>query len=85
MLMTSLGTNYLLIEHEDVNQYGSIAIPSNITPHQSYPESLVDQNELPIDWVIMLISSSGTNHVRNKHEDVDHYDPYALPYKIMPC
>ena len=35
-------------------------------------------------WVIVLTSSSGTNHVPNKHEDVDQYDSYAIPSKIMP-
>ena len=33
----------------------------------------------------MLTSSSGTNYVPNKHEDVDKYDSYAIPLKIMPC
>ena len=33
----------------------------------------------------MLTSSSGTNHVPNEHEDVDQYDSYAIPAKIMPC
>ena len=27
----------------------------------------------------MLTSSSGTNYVPNEHEDVDQYDPYAIP------
>ena len=33
----------------------------------------------------MLLSSSGTNYVPNEHEDVDQYDSYAIPSKIMPC
>ena len=36
-------------------------------------------------WVIVLTSSSGTNYVPNEHEDVDQYDSYAIPSKIMPC
>ena len=47
-------------------------------PYQSYPERLVNQNE------ILLTSSSGTNYFPNEH-DVDQYDPYAIPSKIMPC
>ena len=35
--------------------------------------------------VIVLTSSSGTNYVHNEHEDVDQYDSYAIPSKIMPC
>ena len=26
-----------------------------------------------------------TNYVPNEHEDVDQYDSYAVPSKIMPC
>ena len=36
-------------------------------------------------WVIVLMSSYGTNYVPNEHEDVVQYDPYAIPFKIMPC
>ena len=36
MLTSSCGTNYVPHEHEHVDQYG-------------YPESLVNQNEIPID------------------------------------
>ena len=36
-------------------------------------------------WVIVLTSSSGTNYVPNEHEDVDQYDSYAIPSKIMLC
>ena len=49
MLTSSSGTNYVLNEHEDVDQYGSFAIPSEIIPYQSYPESLVNQNEIIIE------------------------------------
>ena len=31
----------------------------------------------------MLTSSSGTNCVPNEHEDVDQYDSYAIPNKIL--
>ena len=34
--------------------------------------------------VIVLMSSSGTNYVPNKHEYVGQYDSYAIPSKIMP-
>ena len=33
----------------------------------------------------MLTSSSGTNYVLNKHEDVGQYGPYAIPSEVMPC
>ena len=49
MLTTSPGTNYITNEHEDVDQYDPYAIPSKIMPHQSYPESLMNQNEIPDD------------------------------------
>ena len=32
----------------------------------------------------MLMSSSGTKYVPNEQEDVDQYDSYAIPSKIMP-
>ena len=44
VLTSSTGTNYVLNEHEDVNQYGSFAIPSEIMLYESHPESLVNQN-----------------------------------------
>ena len=49
MLTSSSGTNYVLNEHDDVDQYSSFAIPSEIMLYQSHPESLVNQNEIPID------------------------------------
>ena len=49
-MLTSLsGTNYALNKHEDVDQYGSFAIPSEIMLYQSQPESLVNQNEILIE------------------------------------
>ena len=47
--MNSIGTNYVISKHKDANRYGSFAIPSEIMQFQSYPESLVNQNEIPID------------------------------------
>ena len=49
VLTSSSGTNYVPNEHEDVDQYGSFTIPSEIMPCQSYPVSLVNQNEIPVD------------------------------------
>ena len=49
MLRCSFGTDYVLNEHEDVDRYGSFAIPSDKIPYQSYPESLVNQNEILVD------------------------------------
>ena len=49
VLTSSFGTNYVPNEHEDVDQYGSFAIPSGIMPCLSYPVSLVNQNETPVD------------------------------------
>ena len=36
-------------------------------------------------WVIMLMSSHGTNYVLNDNEFFSRYGPYALPPEIMPC
>ena len=49
MLTSSSGTNYVPNEHEDVVQYDPYAIPFEIMPRESYPESLVNQNEIPVD------------------------------------
>ena len=49
MLTSSSGTNYVPNDHKDVDQYGSFAIPSKIMPCKSYPVSLVNQNEIPVD------------------------------------
>ena len=80
ILTSSYGTNYVFNGHEDFDQYGSLAIPSEIMPCYSYPANLVNQN-----WVIVLTSSSDTNYALNEHEDFDQYGPYALPSGIMLC
>ena len=49
MLTSSFGTNCVPNEHEDVDQYDLYAIPNKIMPFQSYPESLVNQNEILVD------------------------------------
>ena len=49
VLTSSSGTNYVLNMHEDVDQYDSYAIPTKIMPYQSYPKSLVNQNEIPVE------------------------------------
>ena len=47
--MSSSESDYVPNEHEDSDQYDSYAIPSKIMPYQSYPKSLVNQNEIPIE------------------------------------
>ena len=47
--MSSSSTNYVLNEHEDFDVYDSYAIPSKIMPCQSFPKSLVNQTEIPIE------------------------------------
>ena len=49
MLTSSSGTNYVPNEHEDIDQYGSFTIPSELVLYQSHPESLVNQNEILIE------------------------------------
>ena len=49
MLTNSSGTNYVAKEHEGVDQYGSLSIPSELVLYQSHPESLVNQNEILIE------------------------------------
>ena len=49
MLTSSSGTNYVPNEHEDVDQYGSFTILSEIMPCESYPVSLGNQNEILIE------------------------------------
>ena len=49
LLTSSSGTNYVLNEHEGVDQYGSFSIPSELVLYQSHPESLVNQNEIPVE------------------------------------
>ena len=82
--MSSSESDYVPNEHEDVDQYGSFSTPSEWVPYQSYPVSLVNQNEI-LYWVIMLRSSSGTNYVLKRHDDVDQYDLYTIPFKIIWC
>ena len=48
MLTSSSGTNYVPNEHEGVDQYGSFSIPSELVLYQSHPESLMNENEIPV-------------------------------------
>ena len=34
-------------------------------------------------WVIVLMSSSGTNYVPNEHEGVDQYGSFSIPSKLV--
>ena len=49
VLTSSSGTNYVPIEHVDIDQYGSFTIPSELVLYQSHPESLVNENEIPVE------------------------------------
>ena len=49
LLTSSSGINYVLNKHDYFDQYGSFAIPSELMPRYSYPASLVNQNEIPIE------------------------------------
>ena len=49
VLTSSSSTNYVRNEHEGVNEYGSFSIPSELLLYQSHPESLVNQNEIPVE------------------------------------
>ena len=82
--MSSSATNYVPNKHEDADQYDSYAIPYKMMSYQSYPKSLVNQNEIPIE-LIVLTSSSGTNYVPNEHLDVDQYGSFTIPSEVMPC
>ena len=47
--MNSFDFNYILNDNEDLGQYDMYATPSQIMPCYSYPASLMNQNEIPIE------------------------------------
>ena len=49
MLTSSSGANYVPNEHEDIDQYGSFSILSELVLYQSHPESLVNENEISVE------------------------------------
>ena len=49
VLKSSSGTNYVPNKHEGVDQYGSFSIKSELVLYQSHPESLVNENEIPVE------------------------------------
>ena len=85
VLTSSSDTNYVSNEHEGVDQYGSFAIPSIQVNAISKPSWKFGEPKWNPYRVIMLTSSSGTNHVPKEHEDVDQYDSYPIPSNIVPC
>ena len=48
VLTSSSGTNYVLNDHEGIDQYGSFST-IRVSAIQSHPESLVNQNEIPVE------------------------------------
>ena len=83
--MVLSGTNYVLNEPEDVDQLWLIfnTIQDNAMLQLSCCK--FGGSKWNPYWFIVLTSSSATNHIPNKHEDVDQYDPYGTPSKIMPA
>ena len=49
MLTSSSDSNYVFNEHENVDQYGSFAIPSEMMLYQSHSENLLNQDEILIE------------------------------------
>ena len=49
MLTSSSTISYVPNELEDVDKYDPYPILSELTPYQSYPESVLNQNEIPFD------------------------------------
>ena len=49
--MNSFGTNYILNDDNNLEQYYQNAMPSHIMPCYSYPTSLINQNKIPIELV----------------------------------
>ena len=49
MLKSSSATSYVPNEHEYVDKYDPYPILSELTPYQSYPESVLNHNEIPVD------------------------------------
>ena len=45
VLTSSPGINHVPNEHEDIDQYASFIIPSELVLYQSHSASLVNQNE----------------------------------------
>ena len=64
VLTSSSGTNYVPNEHEGVDQYGSFSIPSELVLYQSYPESLVNQNEIPVMSLTSMKMLTNMTHIQ---------------------
>ena len=82
VLTSSSGTNYVLNDHEGIDQYGSfstIQVSAISKPSWKFGEPKWNPC-----WVIVLTSSSGTNYVPNEHEDIDQYGSFTIPSQIMP-
>ena len=48
-LMDSFDTNYIFTNDKNLGQYDQNAIPSQIIPCYSYPENLINRNEIHIE------------------------------------
>ena len=84
VLTSSSGTNYVPKEHEDIDQYGSFALTSDLMLYWKPSWKFGESKWYPY-WVIVLTSSSGTNYVPNEHDNIDQYGSFTIPSEIMPC
>ena len=82
VLTSSSGTNYVPNEHEDIDQYGSFALPFDLMPYKKTSWKFGEPKWYPY-WVIVLTSSSGTNYVPNEHEGVDQYGSFSIPSELV--
>ena len=80
------GTNYVPNEHEGGDHWPIWLIYNTVRDNAMLKLSCkFGESKWNPYWIIMLTNSSGTNYVLNGHEDVDQYDSYAVPSKIIPC
>ena len=49
MFTSSSDSNYIQDEHDDFDQFDPYKMISKIMPFYSYPASLVNKNEIPVD------------------------------------
>ena len=76
--------NYVLSNHDVIEQHDPYAISSGLMPCCIYSAGLVNHNAIAIEF-ILLNTSSGTNCVLSEHEDIDQYGPFVIRPQLMIC
>ena len=83
VLTSSSGTNHVPNEYEDIDQYGSFALPSDLMLYWKPSWKFGESKWFPY-WVVSTsFPALIANYVPKEHEGVDQYGSFSIPSKLV--